>query len=292
MTICAVTRVGTSIQLATDSRLSWGKVLSSADIGVKIMSLPLTLIPPTDAATGVTPPGSTTVLGLAFTGSSTTSYVAKDVLGSIFSALQYAEGVSDISLSGIAALSAAILERISRDVCQAIFESGVAELILVGWCPVQQAARAFRLGSTSPNEPFAITYTEILLDDDWAFYGSGTTDARLIHQQHPTWQGYRVVHHLSHEGNVSSVGGPVQIGLVEDHHFAVKGVRDFRVDHTRREVFVGFFIGGVELLGANDPFGDSGMVTRKSFIAPFEHDINELLDQGYNLVDSTAHWNP
>ena len=54
----------------------------------------------------------------------------------VTSNLQFADGLADTSMAGIADVCDRVLRSVSKDICAAIFENGQGQLILLGHCLV------------------------------------------------------------------------------------------------------------------------------------------------------------
>ena len=68
------------------------------------------------------------------------------------------------------------------------------------------------------------------------------------------------------------------------------GIRDYRVNSHLKEIYTAFYMAGVELYGGQNLLGDSGFAVRSAFLNAFEADILSLMNQGYAVVNSDAHW--
>lgn len=288
MTLCAVMRHGSHIHVATDSRLSFGKV--SADVCIKVMALPLHLFHATPAGRQQPVLAHSRILGVVTVGSLATTYVAKELLGSVLSSLQFADGLADISMAGITDVCARVLRSVSRDVCAAIFNEGRGQLVLVGECVITRSARAFVLSVSAPPTGVDVTVAEILTDSPAAFFGSGKNAAQAAYTHEPDLFSYQIVRAVCNDPRVPSVGGHVQFGILESGDFRVMGIRDYQVNEARKEIYTGFYIAGVEVYGGNDLLGDSGFALQKGFLSPFESEILEFECRGYAGVASQAHW--
>jgi hypothetical protein len=291
MTLCVVRRRKQQVQIATDSRLNLGEG-GSADIGVKLMALPLRLYEPRMEGDNTVPePEYSRTLGLATVGSVSTTYIAKQLLETVLSSLQFVPGVTDISMRGIAEVCARVLRNVSRNVCKALAERGEGQLVLVGRCLATEQARVFILTVDSTGYPLDVVITEFTEEDEPRFLGSGAHAAERASSRHSAFP-FHVVREVIRDPAVKSVGGNVQFGVLDadDSDFRIRGVCDYRVDHDRRELYVGFYLGGLEILGEDALLDTTNFSLMTPFLDPARQEINRLFDQRYDVVDSTAHW--
>lgn len=290
MTLCVVTRHKQQVQVATDSRLNWG--ISNADIGVKIMTVPLRLHPPkAEGNHARSQPEYSRTLGLAAVGSLPTTYVAKELLGSVLSSLQFVPGATDISMSGIAEVCARILRNVSREICRALFADGTGQLVLVGRCLITEQSHVFVLTVENNGEDLDVLVEEFTDEDAPLFLGSGAAAARRAASRHSIFA-FDVVREVAANEEVKTVGGNVQFGVLEakEPDFRVTGVRDYRVNHARKEVYLAFYMGGLEIMGGASLLGDINYAINTSYLNPVRREVDRLVERGYLIVPSTTNW--
>ncbi|MGD0265296.1 MAG: hypothetical protein ABSD47_10175 [Candidatus Methylomirabilota bacterium] len=289
MTLCVVWRPkGGVIQVAADSRVSFGS--DAADVAVKVTALPMRLYHATPHGSDELRLAYERILGLAVVGSLPTTYIAKELLQGVLGSLQFAEGIADISMNGVARVVATVFRSVSRDVCRAIFERGRGQLILVGHCLEHRTGRAFLLSVETTSGKVDVEISELLTSNNYAFFGSGASAATALHAANPDSPGYRIVRAVCDDPAVPSVGGNIQFGILDSEDFRVMGIRDYRVNSHLKEIYTAFYMAGVELYGGQNLLGDSGFAVRSAFLNAFEADILSLMNQGYAVVNSDAHW--
>lgn len=288
MTLCAVWRRNRQIQIATDSRLSWGG--ARADVGVKLMPLVLRLYHATSEGEERPQIAHSRILGVATVGSLATTYVAKELLEAVLSNLQFAEGLTDISMAGIAEVCARVVRSVSKEICAAIFEQGQGQLVLVGHCLATEMPRVFLLTVAAGGISVDVVVEEILTENGERFFGSGAFAAKRHRDSGTDVFPYEVVRAVARDPSESSVGGNVQFGVLDGPDFRLMGIRDVETNEDLKEMYVGFYIGGLEIYGGASLFGDSGFAFTRSFLSPFEREIIDLMDRGYTLVETRAHW--
>ncbi len=290
MTLCIAWKDSKgSIYLASDSRISIG--FGSTDVGVKVMSLPLRLYESTPA--GASSPTLThrRELGIAVIGSLTTTYIAKELLQNVFAGLQYAEGVADESFASMVELGASLFRQLTHDVCRLLFSNGLGKLVMVGYCPVERCGKAFVVSIDASSYPVQATQTELFTSQAFEFFGSGRTAAISLHQQNShALSPYQLVRGVIAAKAIESVGGAVQAGILDSEDFRVVGVRDYRQNDSLKEMSIGHFLGGQEIVDGPLQFSSKGFVVSSPFLDPFQSEIDALFSQGYSPVSSTDHW--
>jgi hypothetical protein len=230
------------------------------------------------------------VLGVATVGSLTTTYVAKELLEAVLSNLQFAEGVTDISMAGIAEVCAQVLRSVSREVCRAIFDKGQGQLVLLGHCLVSDSPRVFLLSVTTAATGVDVAVEEILTENGERFFGSGAKAASRHLTNSTDVFPYQVVRAVARDPSEESVGGNVQFGVLDGPDFRIMGIREVDANDELKEFYIGFYIGGLEIYGGASLFGNSGYAFSNSFLNPFEREIDDLYRRGYAPVNSKAHW--
>ena len=198
--------------------------------------------------------------------------------------------MANISMAGIADVCARVLRSVSKEVCAALFEGGRGQLVLMGRCLVTDRARVFLLTVVAPLTGVDVTVEEILIQDGTAFFGSGASEAERHSHQSGQVAPFHIVKAIADDPQVPSVGGNIQFGVLDSVDFRITDIRDYKINEELREIYVGFYLGGLEILGGSSLFGNSGFAFNKPFLTPFESEVHGLLDRGYTIVDSTRHW--
>jgi hypothetical protein len=290
MTLCALQRQNQQVWVATDSRLTWRGRSVPADVGVKLMPLVLRVYGAVEAGSNAPPTLlHTRVLGLATVGSLVTTFVAKQLLEAVLSSLQAAGHLADLSMRTIAEVCAKVLESVSRDVCNAIFEDGTGQLVLVGKCLETHHPRVFVLRVPEAGGGKVVEIEEVLQENGVLYLGSGREAAEAIN---PTGWLFDTVQKVADDPEVPSVGGNVQFGVLSEDDFRIMGVRAVKVNHDLKEFYIGYFVAGLEILGGDAFLADRGLILRGSFLNPIDPQVRELLMFGYMPVRSMEHWEP
>jgi hypothetical protein len=262
MTLCIAWRSNGTIHFASDSRLTLANN-SCADVGIKVLSLPLTILNP--AQEGSNEPRTVAMsaeLGMCFAGSAVNSLTIKESVVEVLKGLQYAPGYTDTSMTGIANFIFAAYRMISREVCaSSLGPNGRANILVGGYCANTQCLRAFQFSTDSSN---VHAISEILTETDHVFLGSGAAIAESRLPQRPTPVDYfNVLKSIIDDDAVPTVGGHIQYGCFKSNRFVVYGIVELgrNVHHWR---------GALDLNG-KEFMGDHGsFVPSFPYIDPFK----------------------
>ncbi len=280
MTLLVAWRDTQTIHLAADSRLrSFVGTGGAADVGAKVVPLDCRIQGPSPAR-GSPAWVQSRRLGLAVAGSVTTAAVLQATLGSVLTSLSSIAG-GGIDMEAIGSVVEAVFQQVTRDVCTAIFQNGLAELIVCGYCDTARRARAFLLDIDATAYPIRATTTEILTTAGVEYRGSGRPAA--VAAARSGTPPLAVLKQVILNPNVQAVGGAVQYGRIEGQDFRLFLVRDYEADHTARTVRVAVFAHGLPVYGTVDLTLPAGYVVAGRAIDPFAQDINALISQGYQV---------
>lgn len=252
------------------------------DTAIKVMTLPITIY-----EAGRQPfsdPLVRQVLGLGVVGSFLTTYTVKETLQDVLSSLQRVPGYTDISLAAVVELISGVLQAIATGVRSVLRDKGGGQLILVGHCPVEMRGRAFVLSARSDESGINLESRELFGSTDVEYFGDyrATTAAETLRADVPGISGWEVLKRVRADPQVRSVGGHLQYGLLDSADFRVLGVYDYEVDHDARELYAGFYIGGVEYRRDLNRT-DSSLFVSHAFLIDQRDEINALLEAGYTL---------
>lgn len=250
-------------------------------MAVKVMTLPLVVYHPRPAEATELKVAYRQTLGICVVGSFITTYIVKELLQDVLTSLQCTP-YTDISLLGLAKFVASFLRTVSREVCQALFNKGKGQIILTGYCPIEECGRAFVLSTSSFSSPLKVEVSELFQKCNIEFFGSGKSKANSLYNNHSGKGILKLLKEVIEDEDTTSVGGNVQYGCLEEKDFRVFGMRDYKVDHEERCIQTGLFVGGVRVM-TNLPQTDSDFVLSYTFKNPFTEEINKLLSKGYRI---------
>jgi hypothetical protein len=260
--------------VVTDSRASLGAAY--VDIAPKLASVRVRISGPRSSDEDDVALVFERSLGIAVIGSLVTSQSVLGVLRPILERLNGIPTKMDGSLNAIVQVIAEVLKRVSRAACEVMFERGVAELLVLGECPVSGTSEAYHLKFDGSTYPINISVSLVDVTSGPKFFGSGAHRAERILLSNPKAQPFRIVKEVCLDNGERTVGGAIQYGAVYRKEFVLYAVQDYEPNGDSGQVEIGHFIGGVELSGIRDAIGTSGMALGGEFIRPFLPDVTQL----------------
>lgn len=278
MTLVIAHRLNNHISLSSDSRISFGTA-GHIDYGIKVFSVPVKIYSPTSSEINVTNLDYNYKLGLAVVGSAINAYTVKESVYEILQNLQYIPGYTDLSMEGIAGLVFKVFNKTTLDLGDIIQRNGICELILAGYCPIQNKVRIFKFSCDTSNYPIRPFHEEILVDNGIEFFGSGKTEATTIYTKNTTLSPLHIVRQVIKDGNVDSVGGGLQYGEFVINNFTIYGVEDYELntDGTFKEYL--YTLRGINLYKDEFQRADDEFHVAYTFKRPFKQEINNIWRQ-------------
>ena len=243
MTLCIAWKDRNGIHLAADSRLTLARD-SWADVGIKVLALSYTVVDPYEAGGGgLQKTRYSGELGMCFAGSAVNSLTIKESVAAALGRLQHFPGMTDVSLGGLVAFIFVAYRHISRRVCEtAIGKNGLADMVIAGFCQVEQRHRAFRL-TTDPVTNVASMEEVLTAEGDNILLGSQSAVAAATQLLDMSLPPLRALRAIIGDGGHPAVGGPLQYGLTTQDGFRISGELAFNDG-------VHYWRGGIDF---NDP---------------------------------------
>lgn len=278
MTLVIAHRLNNHISLSSDSRISFGTA-GHIDYGIKVFSVPVKIYSPTSSETNITNLDYDYKLGLAVVGSAINAYTVKESVYEILQHLQYLPGYTDLSMEGIAGLVFKVFKKTTLDLGDIIQANGICELILAGYCPIQNKVRIYKFSCDTSTYPIRPFHEEILIENGIEFFGSGKTEANNIHTQNINLSPLHIIRQVINDGKVSTVGGGLQYGEFVINNFTIYGVEDYELngDGTFKEYL--YTLRGINLYKDEFERGDDGFHVAYKFKRPFEQEIKNIWRQ-------------
>lgn len=278
MTLVIAHRLNNHISLSSDSRISFGTA-GHIDYGIKVFSVPVKIYSPTSSETNITNLDYDYKLGLAVVGSAINAYTVKESVYEILQHLQYLPGYTDLSMEGIAGLVFKVFKKTTLDLGDIIQANGICELILAGYCPIQNKVRIFKFSCDTSTYPIRPFHEEILLANGIEFFGSGKTEANNIHTQNINLSPLHIIRQVINDGKVASVGGGLQYGEFVINNFTIYGVENYELndDGTFKEYL--YTLRGINLYKDEFERDDDGFHVAYKFKRPFEQEIKDIWRQ-------------
>lgn len=278
MTLVIAHRLNNHISLSSDSRISFGTA-GHIDYGIKVFSVPVKIYSPTRSETNKKTLDYNYKFGLAIVGSAINAYTVKESVYEILQNLQYIPSYTDLSMDGIAGLIFKVFNKTTLDLGEIIQQNGICELILTGYCPIQNKIRIFKFSCDTSTYPIRPFYEEILTRNQMAFFGSGQTEANNIYNNDRNLSPLHIIRQVVKDGRIPSVGGGLQYGEFARKNFAVFGVENYLLndDGSFKEYL--YTLRGINLYKDEFERGDDGFHVAYSFERPFTKEINNIWKQ-------------
>lgn len=278
MTLVIAHRLNNHISLSSDSRISFGSS-GHIDYGIKVFSVPVKIYSPTSSETNITNLDYDYKLGLAVVGNAINAYTVKESVYEILQHLQYLPGYTDLSMEGIAGLVFKVFKKTTLDLGNIIQANGICELILGGYCPIQNKVRIFKFSCDTSTYPIRPFHEEILITDGIEFFGSGKIEAKKINTQNIFFSPLHIIRQVINDGNVTTVGGGLQYGEFVINNFTIYGVENYELndDGTFKEYL--YTLRGINLYKDEFERDDDGFHVAYKFKRPFEQEISNIWRQ-------------
>jgi hypothetical protein len=234
MTLCIAWRWQDRISIASDSRISGGS--EYADIGVKILVCPVRIITAVEAGTGNYRVLHDSTIGIGLAGHMLTAYLVKEQMADVLANLQYVGDPARLTFSKITEAVFKIYRHAIEILVREFNSRFDPNLFLVGRCPSTGEVSAARFTANATATGF--TNHPILQDaKGFTYEAMGTGEVRMNERiktrlaAGPCAVDFMVLEELRSlivENEVTSVGGAIQYGKIQDEGFEIFGVADYR----------------------------------------------------------------
>ena len=275
MTLVIAKRINRQISLSSDSRIGFGS-LGHIDYGIKVFSVPVKMYSPIVSETNISTLDYDHNLGLGVVGSAINAYTVKESVYEILQHLQYIPGYTDLSMDGIASLVFKVFNKTTLDLGGILQSHGICELILAGYCPLQNKNRIYKFSCDISNYPIKPFFEEILKTNGIEFFGSGKEEARIIFDSNQRLQPLHIIRQVIKDGNVNSVGGGLQYGEFKNDNFYIFGIEDYDIypDGSFKEYV--HTLRGLNIYKDDFERGLDGFHIEYTFKQPFEDEIQQI----------------
>ena len=281
MTLVIAQKKGNDISFSSDSRISFGEYSTPFDYGIKVFSVPVKIYSPVDSQTSNKTLDYDRVLGLAICGSVINAYTVKESIYEILQNLQHIP-LYQLSMDGIAKLVLNVFSSVTLALVDSLLDhKALSELILGGYCPVENKVRVFKFSSDISVHPITPCCIEILKTEDTQFFGTGKTEAENISIASKNLTPLGIIKQVIQCGKVDSVGGSLQYGVFEhDNNFKIYGVADCELvnGHPKDS----FQLRGMNLYNDELEKGADGFHVSYECVTPFEKERNDIFNRILN----------
>lgn len=263
--------------LTSDTRISFGSQ-GYFDYGIKIFSVPVKIYSPQAEYTNISKLVYDNKFGLAIVGSAINAYTVKESISEILQNLVYLPGHTDISMNGIASLIFKVFNRITKDLGEIMHNNGICELIIGGFCCVENKLRVFKFSCDTSNFPITPYYEEILIEDGIEFFGSGKSEAEKVCNDGEVRNTAQIVKKVIVDGLVPSVGGGIQYGEFHNtNDFQIFGIEDYETNPDGSFKGYLYTLRGMNLYKGEFERETGGFHIGYTFKGSFQKEISKLL---------------
>jgi hypothetical protein len=232
MTLCIAWKNGQNIRFASDSRISTDDD-HYADIGIKVMQIPVTIKNPIPVETGIEEVIYNYKLGMCYCGDTINAFLIKETIAEVLQNLQLLPGYTDFSLKGICNVIIKFLENSSDHLRDGMDWDPDVEFLIGGYCPENLKVMVYKFQLVDYGDHYETICDEVLEDDDdMIIMGSGTDKAEELIANGNIQPGnklLKVLRDVCKDDTVPSVGGHLQYGQFDDNNFRILGIADYKI---------------------------------------------------------------
>lgn len=283
MTLCIAWRYNNKIQFASDSRITAdNEAQHYIDIAIKVMAINVKIFDPIRVETGMKSIIYDHIIGMCFSGNTTTTFLLKEAVSEILTKLQVYPGYTDFSFHGICNVVKDMLIHTANKIREGFDYEQDVQFLLGGFCPQREKVLVYRFDLIDLHERYDVIVDEVLEDEenDLEMVGSGSDQAsgRLANDDNLYTDKaiFDVIKALSLDDEFPEVGGPIQYGYFKDDDFVIKGVADFIIDENGL-LQNRFPLRGTFLYDDSPETTAHGFHVMATFIQPFEQDMLDYL---------------
>jgi len=238
MTLCVVWRSEGRLHMASDSRVSFG-AQGHADVGVKVMRLPVRII-----GTELDDTGRLAVLfertfGFCYAGSLANAATFKQFVEDLLLDVQYLSTDVPLSFDELCRFLSHFCAKVSTQVVARLIENGRYTFCVAGLCPLNGNLRGARFHLAQADGQTVATFEEVARDDgQYAAFGTGAAEFEnaLAGQQATMRDVLGALNRVIDAGVIPTVGGDIQYGSFDrDSNFTVSGVTRISTEEADHE---------------------------------------------------------
>jgi hypothetical protein len=272
MSLCVAWRFANKFCLASESCITIGT--EQRMCGVKVVQVPIRIIPAVDAQTQQYSTVFESVFGFTFSGHFLTAYLVRELLSEILFHLQYIGTRESLNFKTICEVVFGVYNRIVADLNADGFGYDL-DLILIGACPAEHVPKAAQFFRDEADK--TLKWKQVLEEFPFSYVAVGSGEVRFHEVFASRRQTVREVHfavlhslqEIADSREIPSVGGGVQYGEVEaGGEFRLFGTLDFvkrnaRVDSVQ-------LVQGVDLRSIYEGVGFNDLHVHYDFISPYQ----------------------
>jgi hypothetical protein len=238
VTLSVLWRSYDGLHIASDSRMSFS-TLGHADIGVKVMRLPIRVI-----GTDLDKHGSLIVLfertyGFSYAGSLANAATFKQFIEDLLLDVQYVSQDVPLSFDELCRFLCHFCEKVSTEVVASLTEAGRYTFCVAGLCPQSKRLHGARFDISQANGRSQATFEEVAaVDGEYVALGTGAAqfESTIAGQAVTKRNVLLAVNRVIDQKSISTVGGDIQYGSFDNNgNFTIYGLIRISVEEAEDE---------------------------------------------------------
>ena len=278
MTLCIAWRQGNQVSFASDSRISKDKD-HFADIGVKIMEVPVRITGPIQVETGTSSVLYEQRIGFCYCGDTIHAHFLKEIINEVFQSLQIFPMHTDFSMNGIKNLVERFFTVTANELKDGFKDEFEIEFLLGGFCPLEKRIIVYKFGVYDDHGRLKARSVRVLENNpDMIILGSGQIKANQIIARKLVEPGpklLKVLREVCLDETETSVGGHIQYGAFKEKDFKIFGIADYEIaDGQLKHLYI---YRGIKLYEEDFARQERDFHIAQKFITPFQDEIDEYI---------------
>lgn len=250
------------------------------DVAVKLFAIPIVVVGPIDAQTGVAKKAYARTIALGYSAENgTAAAVFKDVFANVGASLQRVDDRANLSFREIAELAARVYEIVGTKARVGFDIQDLPDVLLGGWCDHEKRIRVFKLVAPGNDTATPIISERLMSSADFDFepIGSGKNAFRQLVERHEKTHGsihinmLRWFKQLIDSKDVPSVGGTLQFGELRERDFVLRGIIYPPDDSSGGKAR--WMLSNMDVSRLSDPQNELGLQPAGGFANPFPNTL-------------------
>jgi hypothetical protein len=294
MTLCLAWKQGQEVFFASDSRLTEGDQSTITDGATKIFKIGVEIY---GATPSETPNAQEELLhrtnfGLCFAGSYLNGSLLADTMEEVLSNLQGSPTISDFSIDNLSDIAFVVYKQVSRQLMEIKRKKGASEVLLGGYCPVDNNFKLFKFSPTFKDGEIDFTKEVATINGNTIFIGDTTAKNRaseLLLNINNQYSRFHLLREIIKDNNFPTVGGNIQAGLFSPHNFKTYGIAEystFEDQYGMPQVKDSYKFRGISFDFNDNELRRGHINIRKTFFNPFENEREEFFKQIFDSLDN------
>lgn len=293
MTLCLAWKQGQEVFFASDSRLTDGDQSTITDGATKIFKIGVEIY----GATPAEIPNAQeellhrTNFGLCFAGSYLNGSLLSDTIEEVLSNIQGAPTISDFSIDNLSDIAFVIYKQVSKQLMEIKREKGASEVLLGGYCPVDNNFKLYKFFPTMKDGVIDFTKENVTVNGNIIFIGDTNAKNKateLLSNISRQYSHFHLLRDIIKDSNFPTVGGNIQAGLFRPSNFKTYGIAEystFEDQYGMLQVKDSYKFRGLSLDFDDNELRKGDVIIKKMFFNPFESEREEFYQQVFDSID-------